>query len=201
MDWQRFRDLMPARPGQINLNAGTLSPTPRPVAEATNALRDEMACNGTYFFWEQLPPLLVESRRRLAAFLNVGPERLLLLANVTFAMNLATAALPLGEGDEVVVTDQMYGAMRMALQRRARRVGARIKTIALPPDPASPEAIVARFAAAIGPRTTCLYFDHATSPTGLVLPAADLCALARERGCGRSWTARTGRGSSTSICR
>ena len=182
MDWQAFRNLIPQRPGQINLNAGTLSPTPRPVMEATARLREEMAVNGTYFFWHQLPPLLEESRRRLASFLNVDGRRLLLLPNVTFAMNLAINALPLGEGDEVLITDQCYGAMRLALERRVARCGARIRILPLPPDPESPEAIVEVFKQAIGTRTRVLLFDHVTSPTGLVLPAAALCGLARERG-------------------
>lgn len=182
MDWQPFRSLIPQRPGQINLNAGTLSPTPRPVMEETARLRDEMAINGTWFFWHMLPPLLETSRRRLGEFLNVGTEHLLLLPNVTFAMNLAINALPLSAGDEVIVTDQCYGAMRLALEQHASRTGATLRTIHLPPHPESPEAIVELFAKAITGRTRAIFSDHVTSPTGLTLPAAEICRLARERG-------------------
>ena len=38
------------------------------------------------------------------------------------------------------------------------------------------------FARAIGPGTRVLYFSHVTTSTGLVLPARELCALARQRG-------------------
>ena len=181
MDWEPYRALIPRRPGQINLNAGTLSPTPRPVWDATTQLREEMAIDGTRFFWDALPPLLEASRRRLGAFLGVGTERLLLLPNVTFAMNLAIAALPLREGDEVVLADACYGAMRMALERRAAAAGALLKTVALPLDATDPDQIVEVFAGAIGGRTRALFIDHVTSPTGLVLPAAELCDLARDR--------------------
>lgn len=182
MDWQRYRELIPRRAGQINLNAGTLSPTPRPVMEATSRLREEMAINGTYFFWHQLPPLLETARARLGTFLNVGTERLLLLPNVTFAMNLAIAALPVGEGDEILTTDQCYGAMRLALEQKAKATGAAVRSVTLPAEPQSPEEIVEAIAAGIAARTRVLFFDHVTSPTGLVLPAVELCALAREHG-------------------
>src|SRR5688572_10748545 len=108
IDWAAFRSLVPSLPGRINLNAGTLSPTPRPVVEAVESMREQMHANGTEFFVSILPPLIQESRRRLAGYLNCDCEGLLLLPNVTFAMNIAIDSLPLKPGDEVVLTDQEY---------------------------------------------------------------------------------------------
>lgn len=181
LDLRLYRDLIPQAPGRVNLNAGTLSPTPRPVLEATTALREQMAINGTEFFWRTLPPLLQTSRGRLADFLRADASRLLLLPNVTFAMNVAIASLPLSAGDEVLATDQCYGAMLLSLNRRARAVGATVRQIELPLTPASPSEIVERFSEAITPKTRALFFSHVTSATGLILPAAELCAVARER--------------------
>ena len=45
-----------------------------------------------------------------------------------------------------------------------------------------PGEIVAAVRAAITERTRLLFFSHVLSPTGLVLPAREICAEARRRG-------------------
>lgn len=181
-DWAVFRALLLPIPGRINLNAGTLSPTPRPVIEAAERLRAQMHANGTEFFVSRLPPAIQEARRRLAAYLNCDAEGLLLLPNVTFAMNIAIDSLPLKAADEVMLTDHEYGAMKLAWARRAKETGAVLKVVEIPPQIASPQEIVARMEAAITDRTRVLFFSHITSPTGLILPAIELCAMARRHG-------------------
>ena len=47
---------------------------------------------------------------------------------------------------------------------------------------ASPTEIVDAAVKAMSPRTRLFFFSHVLSPTGLVLPAAELCAEARRRG-------------------
>ncbi len=182
VDWAAFRSLVPSLPGRINLNAGTLSPTPMPVVEAVEALRRLMHANGTEFFVSLLPPMVQESRRRLAEYLNCDMQGLLLLPNVTFAMNIAIDSMPLKAGDEVLLTDHEYGAMKFAWQRRTRETGASLRYVELPPDPASPQELVQRVEAALTDRTRVLFFSHITSPTALILPAEALCAPARRRG-------------------
>ena len=182
VDWAAFRSLVPSLPGRINLNAGTLSPTPRPVVEAASRMREQLHANGTEFVVNLLPPLVQESRRRLADYLNCDTGGLLLLPNVTFAMNIAIDSLPLSPGDEVLLTSQEYGAMKLAWARRAQVTGAVVRFVDLPPDPQSPDDIVERVTAALTDRTRVLFFSHITSPTGLILPAEALCALARQRG-------------------
>jgi selenocysteine lyase/cysteine desulfurase len=52
----------------------------------------------------------------------------------------------------------------------------------LPKPPASTGEIVELFNKALTPRTRVIVFSHITTTTGLVLPAKEICALARERG-------------------
>jgi isopenicillin-N epimerase len=72
--------------------------------------------------------------------------------------------------------------MKLAWARRAQATGAVVRFVEIPPDPQSPEDIIERVAAALTDRTRVLFFSHITSPTGLILPAEALCALARQRG-------------------
>jgi len=161
----------------INLNAGTLSPTPKPVWNAVTRLRRMQAECPSDFLWRQTPRLLHRSRRALANYLHVTPDNLLLLPNVTFAMNLAITALDLPPGAEVLTTDHEYGAMMLCLRRRATERGWKLRSFKLPYTTEDPDEIVAAAKKAVRPSTRVLFFSHVTSTTGLVLPAAQLCRL------------------------
>lgn len=166
----------------INLNAGTLHPTPDPVFDAVESLRRRQATQPSDFLWREGPARLAASRQALADFLGGDPRRLLLLPNVTFAMNLAVAALDLPAGSEILTTDQEYGAMLLLLQRQAARRGWTVRQVPLPTEPEDPRDLLYAIESSIAPSTRALFFSHVTSPTGLVLPADAIARLARHRG-------------------
>jgi isopenicillin-N epimerase len=134
------------------------------------------------FLIRQAPPLLWEARRRLAAYLGGDPRRLVFAANVSAAVNLVAAALRLAAPGEVLLTDHEYGAMHWCWERAAVRHGLTLRTFPLPVLAQTPAEIVEAVGAAITERTRLLFFSHVLSPTGLVLPAREICALARCRG-------------------
>lgn len=180
--WRAARAQMVIDPTTVNLNAGTLSPVPRAVMQRATALRQRMSENPTSFLARELPPLIETARAALATFLNVPTHELLLLENPTIAANNVIDSLEIPPGMQVITTDHEYGAIRMTLDRRARRDGLEVTTIPLPHRSESPEEIVACFEKALTARTAALLFSHITASTGLCLPANQICALARERG-------------------
>ena len=180
--WRDRRRQLMLAPGAAQLNAGTLSPTPRPVFDAVTRLRRLQAEGPTDFLVRQGPALIQRSRARLAAFLHADPADLLLLPNVTLAINVVAASVPLRRGDEVLMTDHEYGAMAACWRRRAAASGATVRELRLPVDVEDPGVVVEAFRRAIGRRTRVLHFSHVTCTTGLVVPAAAVCAMARRRG-------------------
>jgi isopenicillin-N epimerase len=82
----------------------------------------------------------------------------------------------------MLLTDHEYGAMHWCWERAARRQGLTLRTFPLPTMSDSPAEIVEAAVRAMTPRTRLFFFSHVLSPTGLVLPAADLCREARRRG-------------------
>ena len=180
--WSAKRRTLFPNPTSINLNAGTLSPTPLPILEAIVRLRTRQAADPSDFLWRQSEAFLEPARTRLAEFLNASAVDLLLLPNVTHAINLAVASLQLPSGSEILTTDHEYGAMLYCWEHYARARGWTIRQVTLPFQSEVPGDYVQTIASAIGPQTRALFFSHVTSTTGLVLPAAELCALARERG-------------------
>jgi isopenicillin-N epimerase len=72
--------------------------------------------------------------------------------------------------------------MHWCWERAAQRQGLTFRTFALPTMPASPHEIVEAACTAMSERTRLFFFSHVLSPTGMVLPARELCAGARRRG-------------------
>jgi isopenicillin-N epimerase len=180
--WKDKRRDMMLPPGEAQLNAGTLSPTPRPVFDAVERLRRRQAESPTDFVSREGPIRIQRSRSRMAAFLKADPADLLLLPNVTHALNVVATSLPLRRGDEVLMTDHEYGAMAACWRRAAKAAGASVRELRLPFDAEDPAAVVDAFRRAIARQTRILFFSHVTCSTGLVIPAAAVCALARRRG-------------------
>jgi isopenicillin-N epimerase len=180
--WSDARDRMLLDPTVINLNTGSFGPLPRVVFERVTALRRRLAEEPMDFLLRGAPPLLWEARERLAHFVGGDPRRLVFTANVTAAVNLVASSLRLVAPGEVLLSDHEYGAMHWCWERAAQRQGLTVRTFPLPPLPASPDEIVSAAASAMTERTRLFFFSHVLSPTGMVLPARELCALARRRG-------------------
>jgi isopenicillin-N epimerase len=180
--WAAARGRMILDPTIVNLNTGSFGPLPRPVFEHVTELREMLASEPTHFFVRQAPPLLWDARRRFAEYLGTTPDRLVFTTNVSAAINLVASGFTLTAPGEVLLTDHEYGAMHWCWERAAQRQGLTLRTFALPTMPSSPAEIVEAAVRAMTPRTRLFFFSHVLSPTGLVLPAAELCREARRRG-------------------
>ncbi len=180
--WADARARMLLDPNVTNLNTGSFGPLPRVVFERVTALRQRLAEEPMDFLLRGAPPLLWEARERLAHFVGAASYRLVFTANVTAAINLVASSLPLASPGEILLTDHEYGAMHWCWERAAQRQGLTLRTFPLPVLPSSPAEIVDAACAAMNERTRLLFFSHVLSPTGMVLPARELCAEARRRG-------------------
>jgi isopenicillin-N epimerase len=168
-------------PSVANLNTGSFGPLPRVVFERVTELRRRLAEEPMDFLVRQAPPLLWQARERLAGFLGGDPYHLVFTANVTAAINYIAAALRLATPGEILLTDHEYGAMHWCWERAARRQGLTLRAFALPALPLRPAEVVEAICAAFTEHTRLLFFSHVLSPTGMVLPAKEICAEARRR--------------------
>ncbi len=181
-DWSAARAAMLLDPHVANLNTGSFGPTPRIVFERATVLRRRLAEEPMDFLLRQAPPLLWHARERLADFLGTAPDRLLFTANVTTAINIVAAGLRLAAPGEILMSDREYGSMQWAWERAAQRQGLTVRQFRLPLRPRDAGEILDAVRAALSPRTRLLHFSHVLAATGLVLPAKELCDLARRHG-------------------
>ncbi len=169
-------------PTVTNLNTGSFGPLPRSVFDRATELRRRLAEEPMDFLVRQLPPLLWTARTRLADFLGGEARRLIFTANVSAAINLVASGLTLSGPGEILLTDHEYGAMHWCWERMARRHGLTLRTFRLPILARDPHEIVEALCAALTDRTRLVFFSHVLSPTGLVLPAREMCRVAKKRG-------------------
>jgi isopenicillin-N epimerase len=181
-DWGAARRRVILDPTVTMLNTGSFGPLPEPVFDRVTELRRRLAAGPTDFFVRQQPPLLWEARERTAAFLGTTPQRLVFTSNVSAAINLVASGLRLNTPGEILMSDHEYGAMIWCWERVGQRQGLAVRTFPLPTMTTDPAEIVQAAVKAMTPRTRVLFFSHVLSPTGLVLPAKELCAEARKRG-------------------
>jgi isopenicillin-N epimerase len=168
-------------PEIVHLNHGSFGGCPRAVIDAAEAWRARIAEAPMRFLVLDWQAELDRARDLLAAFLRAPAARLAFVPNVTTGVAIALASLPLGAGDEVLVTDHAYRGCANHLARHAQARGARVVRvpIALPFDP---DAALAALSAALTPRTRVALLDHVTSPTGLIMPIDRMVRMLAARG-------------------
>ena len=166
----------------VNLNNGGVSPSPRLVQDA---LRRDLARGNeapAYAMWSVLEPEVEIVRARLAALFGCDAEEVAITRNACESLETILFGFDLKPGDEVVTTNQDYPRTLAALRQRERREGIVVRTISFPVPPSSLGDLLARFRAALTPRTRVLLVSHMTYLTGQIFPVAEICRMGREAG-------------------
>jgi isopenicillin-N epimerase len=168
--------------GMAFLNHGSFGACPRVVLGAQHALRARMEAQPVRFLVDELPALMRASADHLAALVGARGGDLAWVDNATTGANAVVGSMRLGEGDEIVSSTHVYGAVHKTLLHYAVPHGARVVLADVPFPIDGPDAVVDACAAVIGPRTKLVVVDHVTSFSGLVWPIERVVALCRERG-------------------
>jgi selenocysteine lyase/cysteine desulfurase len=179
--WKAVRAQFLLPEGVAHLNAANLCPAPAPVlaavVNATDLDHDLSPPNR-----ERMHAAKEETRKALAEYLRASPEEILVTRNTSESNNLVSSGLDLRAGDEVLVFSDNHPSNLQAWQEKGRRFGYAVRVLPTPHPHPGPEAYVALVDEAISPRTRVLGFSHLTNTVGDLLPARELCRLARGRG-------------------
>lgn len=120
-------------------------------------------------------------RERLAALLHAEADEIAWTHNATDGVNLfvQSARWPMDGTAEVVISNEEHPAIIMPWYTLAARGGPRVRQFAISPEP---DETLANFAAALSARTVAIAVSHVSCETGVRLPIADICRMAKERG-------------------
>jgi isopenicillin-N epimerase len=165
-----------------SVNHGSFGATPRVVLAAQQDWQRRMESQPGRFFRSVLPDALRHAAAVLAAFVGADSQDLVFVENATVGCNAVLRALDLAPGDEIMLLDHGYNAVRNAARHIAARHGARVIEAALPFPRPDADSVVAAVAAALTPRTKLAVIDHVTSPSALLLPLPRLVAACHDAG-------------------
>ncbi|WP_313397891.1 cysteine desulfurase [Stenotrophomonas sp.] len=122
------------------------------------------------------------ARSKLARFLNVRADELVLCSGTTFAINLVAYswALPrLQAGDVILVSRMEHHANIVPWQLVAERTGASIRVAEISPDGSLD---LDALHAAMTPEVKLLALTHVSNVLGTINPVREICREARKRG-------------------
>lgn len=175
----QLRAETPACDRLIHFNNAGASLMPDPVYDAvTGHLALERAIGG-YEAAERAATAIDGLYAALAGLLRVRPHEIAYVENATRAWDMAFYALPLKDGDRIVTHASEYASNYLAFLQQARRRGLAIDVV---PSDRSGQVDVDALRRMIGPRTRLLAITHVPTQGGLVNPAAEIGAVAREHG-------------------
>jgi isopenicillin-N epimerase len=100
---------------------------------------------------------------------------------VTTGTNAVIGSVPLQAGDEVVVTELAYGAVKLAAKAACERAGASLRTARIE-YPFRDAQIIDAIVGTLTPHTRLVVIDHITAQTALVLPVAAIADACHARG-------------------
>lgn len=173
------RDLFALDPSRTHLSPGAYGAVPRPVLDAQRAWRERAEADPHRFHRFELPQAVMAGRHAAADWLGVPREALALVTNVTEAASTLLAALDLQPGDEIVLSNHGYGAVRLAVDAWCARAGVVLREAAVALD-ADDEAVAAAYAGQLSERTRLVVVDQITSPTARMMPVRAVTTAARQ---------------------
>ena len=190
-DWARVRADFPLLERRVHGkplvyfdNANTAQ-KPLAVIEATDAFYRRHNANvsrAVHALGTEATEAYEGARGKLARFLNVRADELVLCSGTTFAINLVAYSwvLPkLKAGDVILVSRMEHHANIVPWQLVAQRTGATVRVAEITPDGALD---MDALHAALTPEVKLLAVTHVSNVLGTVNPVREICREARKRG-------------------
>ena len=190
-DWLRIRADFPVLTRQVHgkplvyLDSANTSQKPQAVIRAMDEFYRERNANvsrAVHTLGSEATEAYEGARGKLAAFINVPADELVLTSGTTFAINLVAYswAMPrLKAGDTILLTLMEHHANIVPWQLVAERTGAAIKVVGITP---TGELDLDDLHAKLTPDVKLLAFTHVSNVLGTVNPVAAICREARRRG-------------------
>ena len=170
--WKLIRQQFPLTNDRIYLNNGTRGPSPFPVIDAVHRWMRDADEQGNYGGWES-------TAEKLAVFVKADKEEIALTHNVTDGINIVAWGMPLKKGDEVIMTTHEHVGNVGPWMNRARLDGIVVK--AFSPAPTAAETLQ-RINDLITKKTRAIAVPHIPCTQGQILPAKEICKLAKDKG-------------------
>jgi isopenicillin-N epimerase len=171
------------RPDIHFLNFGSFGATPKPIFEKYQDWQRILEAEPVQFIAFDGYQYLADSRAVLAKFLNCADkDDLVYVTNPSFAINMIAKSFPLEAGDEILTTDIEYGACDRTWEYYCKKKGATYRKQKINLPIVDKAQFIEDFFKGCNEKTKAIFISHITSATGLILPAEEICAIAKAKG-------------------
>lgn len=186
MNIAEIREQIPGLRFGVYLNTGGVGQAPASVSQAITAGYQLMADGrlSPIDWYEAMSKAASEIPAKIADFFGADSTEIALTMSTGDGFGMVLGGLRWEPGDEVLITSEEHPVPLQAVQGLADREGAVIKEVELDHDK---DVILEQVERAITPRTRLICFSHVTTDSGTLLPAEEICALARARGILTLW--------------
>ncbi|MCP4656517.1 MAG: aminotransferase class V-fold PLP-dependent enzyme [bacterium] len=183
---EALRDRYTLDPGITYLNHASIGTIPRPVQEAQRRYLELCETNPWLHMWGGAwEEPREEVRRKAAALLGCADAEVSLTHNTTETFNLLAHGLPLGSGDEVVMSSLNHAGASICWEHLAAVRGFRVRRFDFPVREVprlGRDDVLNFYDEHLGPRSRVLVFPQVDNIVGLRHPVRELAALARAKG-------------------
>lgn len=170
--WKEMKKQFPLGSSPIYLNTGTFGPATYSVLNAMVESNLLINSSGEYGNSDQ-------ERIQLASFFGIKPTEFSITHNTTEGINIMAWGIPLKAGDEVILTTHEHAGNALPWLNRAKYDGIVLRTF----EPKSTqEENLNEIQKLINSKTKVIAVPHVTCTTGLVLPIAEICNVAKSKG-------------------
>jgi selenocysteine lyase/cysteine desulfurase len=182
--WARIAEQYDVTDAVIQLENGNWGIMSRPVLAAYQQAVARVNRDNSYYARRTMNGDLSKVHERLCTFLGVERDEIVLTRNATEALKALIGGYNrIGPGEAALYADLDYGSMQASLVAGMARRGARTIKIALP-EPATYQNVIDSYEQAFDswPEIRLVLLTHVSHRTGLLIPVAEIAAMARARG-------------------
>jgi isopenicillin-N epimerase len=183
---RQLRPLWHLEEGGTFLNHGSFGACPKDVLAEQTRWRAIMERQPDEFFRKLVSPRVMTNELRVAAerlgrFVGTNGDRIAFVGNATEAVNTVLRATAFKPGEEILVLDCVYNAVRLAAEQVCKATGAKLVKVSLP-IPLIANDVVERIVGTAGLQTRLAIIDHIASPTAVVFPVAEITRELKAKG-------------------
>ena len=168
-------------PNIIFLNHGSFGACAKPVYDNLLEWQRMLEKEPVIFFEETIFNALKESREKLGNYINCLADDLVYFPNPTTAVNALARSLKLKEGDEVLSTNHIYGALDRTWKYICKEKNATFVKAEIPFPINSKEEFLNHFFSKITDKTKVIFLSHITSMTAMKFPVEDVIKFGKEK--------------------
>jgi len=177
-----MKDLYLLNPEITFLNHGSFGACPKPVFEEYQRWQHKLEQQPVEFMARDIYDYLKEARDSLGRFVGCSGDDLVYVTNPTTAVNTIIRSLDFGPGDEILTTDQEYGALIRTWNQYADKRGFKLVEHVTQFPMTTHEDFVNKFWSDVNEKTKVIFISQITSATGVILPAEEICRRAKAEG-------------------